>query len=333
VSGSNRSLRRSWGLWRFLRNRPDNERSRRWKWVVKRLKSLDVKRLASRLLEQGRKWRQVRRTQHPISEKLPVFVVGSNRSGTNMVCAALGKSPHGWAYQESELSLAFSAFHLRGDSIIKRLIRHTPAPLISFGSILDSQFTDGLLSRFDGARAIWVYRRYEDVANSCARMPWGDSLKDLVRWTARGELERLGARGGRISGDTIRLFGELVGEDLSKEAAACLYWYMRNQVFFDLNLDTDPRVLIVQYEDTVQNPERAFRRVFQFLGLPFDMSVVDGVFASSVGKHRWLGIDSPIQEVCDALKARLDAEYARTSDWIPSNTRTSAATPALGESA
>jgi hypothetical protein len=250
-----------------------------------------------------------------------------------MVCAALGNSPHGWAYQESEFSLAFSAYHLRADSIIEWLIRHTPAPLVSFGSILDSQITDDLLSRFERAKAIWVYRRYEDVANSCARMQWGHSLKDLVRWAARGEFERLGARGRRISADTVRLFGDLFREDLSNEAAACLYWYMRNQLYFDLNLHTDPRVLIVQYEDTVQNPVEAFRRIFRFLGLPFDPSIVDGVFASSVGKHTWLNTDPAIDEVCDALKARLDAQYAGTSGWTLPSTEASAAATSPGESA
>ncbi len=331
--GASDSHGRSWGLRRQIRTRPDNERSRRRKWLIKRFKNLDVERVMSRLQEGARKWRQLRRTPHPTTEKLPVFVVGCNRSGTNMVCAALGKSPHGWAYQESELSLAFSAYHLRADSIIKWLIRHTPAPLVSFGSILDSQSTDELLSRFDGAKAIWVYRRYEDVANSCARMQWGHSLKDLVRWAARGEFEKLGARGRRISSDTVQLFGELIGEDLSNEAAACLYWYMRNQLYFDLNLDQDPRVLIVQYEDTVQNPVQAFRRIFHFLGLPFDPSTVDGVFASSVGKHTWLGTDLAIQEVCDALKERLDAQYARTSGWIPPEAKTSAPVTTSGGSA
>jgi hypothetical protein len=281
----------------------------------------------SRLAERGRKWRQLRQTQHPTTEKLPVFVVGCNRSGTNMVCAALGNSPHGWAFQESELSFAFSAYHLRADWIIERLIRHTPAPLVGFGSILDSQFTDGLLSRFDGAKAIWIYRRYEDVANSCARMQWGRSLKDLVRWTARGEFEKLGARGKRISDDTVRLFGDLLREDLSNEEAACLYWYMRNQVYFDLNLHTDPRVLIMQYEDTVQNPVQAFQRVFRFLGLPFDPAVVGDVFASSVGKNTWLSVDPAIEKICDALKARLDAQYAATSDWtLPDTKKPAAAT-------
>jgi hypothetical protein len=234
-----------------------------------------------------------------------------------MVCSTIGNSPYGWDYRESDFSIAFNGYYLRADWIIEWLIRRTPAPIIGFGSILDSQFTDNLLSRFEGARAIWVYRRYEDVANSCARMQWGYHLKELVSWVACGELERLGARGKRISADTVRLFGKLFHEDLSREDSACLYWYMRNQVYFDLNLHMDPRVLIVQYEDTVLNPEKAFRRIFDFLGFPYDPAIIDDVFASSVNKHPWSAIDPAIQEVCDTLKAQLDTHYARTSDWIP----------------
>ena len=311
------SLRSSWGLGRAHRTFHDGERAMLRKRVFKRLRHINVEKLIRRGLEGRRKWLRLRRTPHPTTEKLPVFIVGCNRSGTNMVCAAIGKSPHGWAYQESEFSLAFNGYYLRPDWIIEWLIRRTPAPIIAFGSILDSQFTDDLLSRFAGARAIWVYRRYEDVANSCARKQWGNHLKDFVRWVAHGELERLGARGKRLSADTVRLFGELYREDLSNEDGACLYWYMRNQLYFDLNLHMDPRVLIVQYEDTVLNTEKAFRRIFGFLGFPYDPAIIKDVFASSVGKHAWLGIDPAIQGVCDALKARLDAHYARMSDWTP----------------
>lgn len=311
------SLRRSWSMGRAIDTLPDDGRSMRQERVINRLKNLDVQRTGRRIIQRVRKWQQLRRTQHPTMQKLPVFVVGCNRSGTNMVCAAIGKSPHGLAFQESEFSLAFNAYYLRPDWIIERLIRHTPAPVISFGSILDSQFTDDLLSRFDGARAIWVYRRYQDVANSSARMKWGDHLKNLVRWVSRGELEKLGSRGMRISSDTVRLFGDLFREAPSTEDSASLYWYMRNQLYFDLNLHADRRVLLVQYEDTVLNQERAFRRIFDFLGLPYERSATEHVFASSVGKHPWPGGDPAIKEVCDALKARLDAQYAMTSKWSP----------------
>jgi hypothetical protein len=311
------SLRSAWGLGRAHQTFHEGERAMLRKRVLKRLRQINVEKLIRRGLERRRKWLRLRRMPDPTTEKLPVFIVGCNRSGTNMVCGAIGKSPHGWDYRESAFSVAFNSYYLRSDWIIESLIRLTPAPIISFGSILDSQFTDGLLSRFEGARAIWVYRRYEDVANSCARMQWGYRLKDYARWVARGELERLGARGEGIGADTVRLFGEVFREDLSNEESACLYWYMRNQLYFDLNLHMDPRVLVLQYEDAVLNKEKAFRRVFGFLGFPYHPAIIGDVFASSVSKNPRPDIDPTIQGVCDALQARLDAHYARTNGWTP----------------
>ena len=311
------SLRRSRGMGRAQRTYHDGERAMLRKRFFKRLRSINAAKLRHGL-ESGRKWMRLRRMRNPAMQNLAVFVVGCNRSGTNMVCKAIGKSPLGWDYRESAFSIAFSSYYLRADWIIDGLIRQTPAPIISFGSILDSQFTDDLLARFEGAKAIWVYRRYEDVANSCARMQWGHHLKDYARWVARGELERFGARGRRISDNTVRLFGELYHEGLSDEEAACLYWYMRNRLYFDLNLQTDPRVLIVNYEDTVLSKDRAFRRILGFLGFPYDPAIIDGIFANSVGKHSWSGVDPAIQEVCDSLNAQLDTQYARTKGRTPS---------------
>jgi len=306
------SMRNSSGKGRAQQTYHDGERAMLRKRFFKRLKQINFEKLKRRGLERGRKWLRLSRMSNSAQVKRPVFIVGCNRSGTNMVCGAIGNSPLGWDYRESALSFAFKDYYLREDWIINGLIRRTPAPIISFGSILDSQFTDKLLSRFDGARAIWVYRHYGDVANSCARMQWGKHLKDYARWVARGELERLGARGERISAETVQLFGELFHEGLSKEDSACLYWYMRNQLYFDLNLHMDPRVLLVQYEDTVLNKEKAFRRVFGFLGFPYDPAIIDDVFSSSVGKHPSPDIDPAIQEVCSALLARLNAHYDRT---------------------
>ena len=292
----------------------------------RRLRQFNAKKLRlllARRRERLQKWR----TAHPTAEKHPVFIMGSNRSGTQMVCETIGNSPHGWDYQESEANLAFKDFQLRADWLIKYVIRFAPAPVISFGNILDSQFADELLSRFEGAKAIWVYRRFEDAANSSVRK-WGSHLKDdIIRWVARGELHRLDARGERISSETVQLIEKLYHEDITDEDGACLYWYMRNQLYFDLNLHQDPRVLLVQYEDTVLNPERAFQRVFDFLDFPYDPAITQNIFASSVGKDAWSGIDSDIQAVCNTLKATLDKHYAETSTWTQTEVASQITTP------
>jgi hypothetical protein len=250
-------------------------------------------------------------TLHPVQRKTPVFISGSNRSGTQMVCRAIGNSPHGWDYPEADFSIAFERYSLRSHAVIDRLIRWSPAPLVSFGSILDSQFTDALLDRFQNSRAIWVFRRYEDAVNSSIRS-WGGHQKNMMRQVSQGRLSHLGPRGLRIADENVELIRSLYSESLTDEDAGCLYWYMRNKVFFDLGLDRNPRVMALQYEDAVLNQERAFRSVFHFLGCPYHESVISDVFATSVGKQDWKGASAEISALCDGLKARLDAHHART---------------------
>ncbi len=280
---------------------------------LRRLERFSFRRLlrhGRRFLARRRKGLARRLAVHPSTTRFPVFIHGSNRSGSQMVCRALGDSPHGWDYWEGS-SVAFDGFYLRPDRFIERLIRLAPAPIVSFGCILDSQRCDRLLARFDGARAIWVYRRCEDAASSSVRR-WGAHQKDLARAVASGDLAPLGPRAEGVSADSRRLFGELFREDLTNEDGGCLYWYLRNSIYFELGLDRDPRVLLLQYEDAVLNSEAAFRRVLDFLGFPYHPEVIGQIFATSVGRHPWPGADSRIAELCGALQARLDARYVAT---------------------
>jgi hypothetical protein len=284
-------------------------------WRLSRVNADRVRRHGGTQLRRGQRWLQRRRTPHPSSSKLPIFIVGSNRSGTQMVCRAIGNSPHGWDYPESDLSIAFNRYLLRSDPIIQRLIRHAPAPMVSFGSILDSQFIDHLLTRFSDARAIWVYRRYQDAALSSVHA-WGDHHKQWVRWLVTGDHEHLGPRGERISAQTVELCRQLFREDMSPEGASSLYWYVRNQIYFDLRLYDDPRVLIVNYEAAVLAPERAFRRILAFLGFPYHPEVIRDVFSGSAYKPRWPGIEPRTEHLCDAHKARLDQHYLDTGGHL-----------------
>ena len=230
-----------------------------------------------------------------------------------MACRAIGNSPHCWDYPESQFSIAFVDYRLRSEWLIKCLTSCSPAPILSFGCILDSQSIDENLTHFKGARAIWVYRRYEDAANSCVRS-FDDHFKTLMRWVGRGEVGKLGPRGERVSADVVKIIGEHFRDDLTNEDSACLYWYMRNRIYFDLNLDKDPRVFILQYEDAVLDKENAFRRVFDFLGFPYHSEIVKDIFSTSVGKHPWPSMDPKIREICDDLKAQLDTCYTRGSN-------------------
>jgi len=69
----------------------------------------------------------------------------------------------------------------------------------------------------------------------------------------------------------------------------------------------------VQYEDAVLNSEKAFRRIFDFLGFPYHSTVIADVSANSVGKHPRPMINQAIEEVCEALISDLNACFAASA--------------------
>ena len=91
---------------------------------------------------------------------------------------------------------------------------------------------------------------------------------------------------------------------------AALFWYLRNQFYFELELHKDPRVLLVNYEEVAENPEERFERIFSFIGSRFDLDFVSRVFGSSVKKARFPAIAPEIQRLCGELLARFDEQYA-----------------------
>ncbi len=101
----------------------------------------------------------------------------------------------------------------------------------------------------------------------------------------------------------------LYRDDISYEESGALVWYLRNRLYFDLELERDDRVILVKYEDLVREPAPQFRRVFEFLGCPFRPEFVEGVFASSIRKRDFPEISGEARSLCDGMMARLDEFY------------------------
>jgi hypothetical protein len=81
---------------------------------------------------------------------------------------------------------------------------------------------------------------------------------------------------------------------------------MRDRTFFEQQLEKNPAVLLVCYEEAVSHPQEEFSRICRFLGLDFSPGMTDKVFASSVGKCDFPKIAQPVEELCDGMLERLD---------------------------
>ena len=234
-----------------------------------------------------------------------VFVAGVQRSGTNMVMDVLERSPDTRVFHENDPA-AFEKFQLRDDRVLQRLA-NSVAPCVVFKALCDSHRVLRLVDGFRGSSAIWVYRNYDDVVAS-HRVSWPkgrNNIDLLVRDRAAA-----GWRGHGMTNETWELVKAHYHPELSIASANALFWYYRNQLFFDQRLEQEPRVCVVKYEEFATNPQIEVGRMAQFLGIAATRAMSDHIRGSSVKRRPVAEIEPPVRRLCDEMLQRLEAVSA-----------------------
>ena len=266
-----------------------------------------VRGAVSRRVARARKILWQRRHLDPSSPRRAVFLVGCQRSGTNMFHAVVGAAPEVIVYNE-DARRAFRDFRLRDHATIERLVRASPAPVVLLKPLCDSHLIDRILDAHPESRALWMFRRYPDVVNSMIHM-WGAHQADVIRALVARRWDILGWRGERLSDSMLRQIDAVWREDGTDHEAGVLMWVVRNHFFFELGLEADARVRLVRYEDLVTDPVAAFPPVFRFLGCAFDPDWARGVVSDSVRKEALPAISAEIAELAEGMQARLEAAF------------------------
>lgn len=261
-------------------------------------------------------WRVCRFTKHlrqaffakrHVITPVPLFIVGCQRSGTNMLLDVLDKSLEVCVYNESD-SEAFNNCRIKPFAERQKLIKKTNCQLAVFKALTDTQNVDCFLAEHPESKSIWAYRRYQDVANSAVKK-WQSGQLSLIRLAATKPdwsywlVERMTAQ-------QRTLVQELYHPDMTWYSAGALKWYLRNTIFFDYHLDELPdRVMLARYESTVSSPSQEFGHIFRFSGITFNPAYVSNIDSSSIGKEAFPPIDPKIHDMCEELQNRLDQAF------------------------
>ena len=97
---------------------------------------------------------------------------------------------------------------------------------------------------------------------------------------------------------------------MSPYDAAALFWYARNDLFFDQHLQEEDRVLLCKYEDVVTEPSRAMNRIYSFAERQFPGDhLIEEVHATSIGKGEGVDLTPEIDALCEELYRQVDASY------------------------
>lgn len=252
-----------------------------------------------------RAWRR----QHGVQpgQAQAVFLVGVQRSGTNMVVRGLEASPATQVHNENDRRV-FHRYRLRDDDVLRRVILASRHQVVLLKPLIDSHRTPELL---DSLRlevpplAIWAYRNVDDRARS-AVAKFGDVNRQVLAEIAAGRgLDRWQAQ--RLSEDSLELIRRCDPASMSAESGAALFWVVRNRLFFELGLHTRSDVRLVSYESVIADPATTMRSLASFVGLPPDQAMAAHVDERSHRNRPPLDLDPLVREAAVDLQQRLDS--------------------------
>jgi len=251
------------------------------------------------------RWRARNKTEEGTA--MPIFLVGAQRSGTNMLVRSLQTCPEFEVYNENNRR-AFTNYRLRSDEAIVEIINRSRHRYVLFKPLIDSHRVDELLDELLSATpglALWAYRNVDGrVRSSVAK--FGDTNLRAMEEIAQGMgMHRWEAQ--RLSTESLDLIRSFNYETLDATSASALFWYVRNSLFFELHLDARPDVMLVSYDAFVADPEGCMRLLCDRIGLPWDPRLTAHVAPRAPGNTERLVLEPAIRRACEDLQERLDA--------------------------
>lgn len=225
------------------------------------------------------------------------FVAGVQRSGTNMTMDVLEQSLQTEVYQERD-PRAFDNYAMRDFDTIAQLHAACRARHFVIKSLCELQRLPQLQARFPGAKIVWIVRHFDDTVNSML-VSFANFAKQIQRLAKDKNSD--GWRGEGMSDETQTLLRRYADPGINEATGAALMWYLRNILFFEQEFDRRDDVLLVSYEQLVSEPEQEFRRVFEFIGIPYRRWHSRKVVASSIRKRQPPEIAVEVRKECEQL--------------------------------
>lgn len=243
----------------------------------------------------------------PPGTAVPVFLLGLQRSGTNMVARGFRSNPEFEVFNEND-KRAFTGFRLRALDQVAELARKSRHRWVLFKPLCDSHRAVELLGAIPGptsSRALWVHRQVDPRIRS-ALAKFGDANLQALRAIGSGEGEGLWQAGG-LSDENLALIRSFDLAGMSPASGAALFWYVRNCLFFELELDCRADVLPVSYDRLIENPEIVSRQICGFLGCPWNHRFWAHIERREPAAQVPVDIDPRIRALCERLQTRFDA--------------------------
>jgi hypothetical protein len=243
---------------------------------------------------------------NPRVPSTPVFVMGNHSSGTTITMRVFDLCRDARSYSNYSRR-AYVDGRIAPPETLRRILRSSRAAITVFKPLRDVPRLSRLLELYPSLKVVWLLRRPSDCVNSCVK-----------RWTGMREIlskiiedpAAAGWHGDGVLDVQREMLRQHFDPQMSPQMAYALWWCLRNSFFFESGLDRCDRVNVFRYEQMVRQPDEEFRRMFEFLEIPYDPWVTREIFDSSVGRYPPPELAPGVQAWCDSLSGRF-MQYLR----------------------
>lgn len=243
-----------------------------------------------------------------------LLVFGCQRSGTSMVTRVLEADAQCRVFYEfSRLSAKTDeglVWRPLGD--VDRMMSRSRAPFVVGKPLVESHRVIEVLDELGDASGVWMYRHFQDVVGSNL-VRWG-SLNGHADLSSFLDVNANDWRSASATSATRSVVSKLLPGASDNDAAA-LFWWARNQLFFDQALEHESRVRLVRYEDLVASPAAEVEQLYSHTGVSYPGDeIVSLVGSKSVGKGSEVQFSADISALCNEMLERLDSVRSSGSE-------------------
>ena len=236
-------------------------------------------------------------------ERRVVLIFGCQRSGTTMVQQTfLDRSWRVIILEEHDRHLVRPGpgeTTWQDYATVLGRIHRLPFEVVAAKPLVESASATALMDAASAVKAIWMLRHYPEVAQSNVSRfgpdnPYRDlqpiRSRDVLDWRYRGATEE--------TGQTVTA---LLNRGLTPFDAAALFWWTRNQLYFDQRLREDDRIRILRYDRACNQPDEVIRSLSDYIGVALPLGSIASRVRAQPLHPKTRELDPDVERLCRKL--------------------------------
>lgn len=232
-----------------------------------------------------------------------VLIFGCQRSGTTMLQQTfLDRSWRVFILEEHDRRLVGPGREettWQEYSAVLDRIRRLPFEVIAAKPLVESASATALMDAAGAVKAVWMLRDYRGVAQSNVnRFGTDNPYRDLEPIRSRDSQDWRYAGATEKTWETVTA---LLNRRLTPFDAAALFWWTRNQLYFDQRLQEDDRIRILRYERACSQPDEVIRSLSRHIGLALPVSPIASRVRDQSIPPETRTLDPDVERLCRNL--------------------------------